>query len=107
VSATFDRIRALARQRKVLVSHHGFVRLAARGILVTDVVRGVTEGEPIEDYPDYHAGPAVLVLQRDGSHEPLHVVWGIEKDTSGPAVIVTAYRPRPEDWSEDFRRRRS
>lgn len=107
MSVTFDRVRALARQRKVIVSQHGFVRLAARGILITDVVRGVIDGEPIEDYPDYHVGPAVLVLQRDSSDLPLHVVWGIEKDTSEPAVIVTAYRPTVEDWSEDFRRRRS
>jgi hypothetical protein len=107
VSATFDRVRALAQQRKVLVSQHGFVRLTARGILITEVVRGVIDGEPIEDYPDYPAGPAVLVLQRDGSNQPLHVVWGIEKNMSEPAVVVTAYRPRPEEWNEDFRRRRS
>lgn len=68
---------------------------------------GVVDGEPIEDYPDYHSGPTVLVRQRDRSNQPLHVVWGIEKDTSEPTVVVTAYRPSPDEWTEDFRRRRS
>jgi hypothetical protein len=106
VSATFDRVRELARHRRVRVSQHGYGRLAARGILIAEVVAGAADGEAIEDYPHYHAGPAVLVLQRDGANQPLHVVWGIEKNTSEPAVIVTAYRPRPDQWSEDFKKRR-
>jgi Domain of unknown function (DUF4258) len=106
VSATFDRVRALARQRKVRVSRHGYVGLAARGIVVAEIIAGAENGEPIEDYPDYFIGPAVLVLQRDGASQPLHVVWGIEKSTTEPAVIVTAYRPRSDQWSQDFKSRR-
>jgi hypothetical protein len=71
--------------------------------LVAEIVAGSADGEPIEDYPDYFIGPAVLVLQNDGADQPLHVVWGIEKGTSEPAVIVTAYRPRPEQWRQDFK----
>jgi hypothetical protein len=106
VSKTFDKIRLLAGQRKVHVSQHGMAQLARRGIAIADVVAGVVDGEAI-DYPDYHVGPAVLVLQKDASGRPLHVVWGIEKDTNEPAVVVTAYRPNPTEWSADFRRRKS
>jgi len=49
---------------------------------------------------------AVLVLQFDHEHQPIHVVWGIPKGHSSPAVVVTAYRPDPQRWSEDFLERR-
>jgi hypothetical protein len=51
--------------------------------------------------------PAPLLCQRDGQDQPIHVVWGIPKDVSSPAVVVTAYRPDPARWSEDFLRRNS
>jgi hypothetical protein len=35
---------------------------------------------------------------REGS-APVHMVWGIRKDSQGPAVLVTAYRPDPLLWS--------
>ena len=33
------------------------------------------------------------------------LVWGIPKDKKNPAVLITAYRPDPEKWSDDFKRR--
>jgi len=37
---------------------------------------------------------------------PIHVVWGIPKGASSPAVIVTAYRPDKNMWTDNFTRRR-
>lgn len=104
-SGTFDRVQALAAQRNIIVSQHGYARLAKRGIAIAEIIAGVASGEPIEDYPNYHAGPAVLVLQADATGRPLHVVWGLEAGTSEPAVVVTAYRPDPQQWTVDFKRR--
>ena len=106
MSDTFDKIRLLARQRKVHVSQQGMAQLARRGIAIAEVAAGVAGGEAIEDCLDYHAGPAVLVLQKDALGRPLHVVWGIEKGTDERAVVVTAYRPDPTEWSADFRSRK-
>jgi hypothetical protein len=60
----------------------------------------------VEDYPSSRKEPSVLVLQRDGSGLPVHVMWGVPKIKGTPAVLVTAYRPTPELWSSDFMNRK-
>ncbi|MFA7305145.1 MAG: DUF4258 domain-containing protein [Hyphomicrobium sp.] len=103
---TFKAICELIAQRKVRVSAHAFTRCSNRGILTTDVIAKAALGSPIEDYPDYHVGPAVLVLQSDSTNLPIHALWGLEKGTREPAVLVTVYRPDPDAWMPDFRTRR-
>ena len=106
MSVTLERVRELASRREVRISEHGYDELAQDGILARDVVSGVQSAEVLEDYPDYPKGPCVLVLQKDQDGGPVHVVWGVPKGKTSPAVLVTAYRPDPGKWSEDFRRRR-
>jgi len=106
MSRTLQQVLELIERGEVRVSAHGYDELAEDDILVRDVMAGVQEAVVVEDYPNYPKGPCVLVLQSDLQGKPIHVVWGIPKGATSPAVLVTAYRPSPKQWSSDFRVRR-
>ena len=104
-SETFKKIRRLIAEKDVLISSHGYDELANDGILVREIMSALKDGVVIEDYPDFWKGPAVLILLIDGEGRPIHTVWGIPKGKGRPAVLVTAYRPDPDRWSDNFSRR--
>ena len=106
MSETFERVRLLISRNEVRVSDHGYDELAADGILLREVLAGVDRAQVLEDYPEYPKGSCVLVLQRDEAGAPIHVVWGIPRGKTSPAVLVTGYRPDAERWSKDYRSRR-
>jgi hypothetical protein len=105
LSDTLEAIKQLVEAGDVRISDHGYDELAGDDIRVRDILDGVSEAEALEDYPDFPKGPSVLVLQSDSKSSPIHVVWGIPKGYSSPAVLVTAYRPDSNKWSADFRER--
>ena len=106
MSSTLDAIRELVASGNVRISEHGYDQLSDDDILIRDLLNGITSATVIEDYPAFPKGPAVLVLQFDGNNRPIHVVWGIPKGFTSPAVLITAYRPDPAKWNEHFTERR-
>ena len=77
MSDTLRRIVELVRDGNVRISVHGYDEIVEDGM-----------------------------LQRDRRGNPIHVVWGIPRGQTSPAVLVTAYRPDPARWSDDFLRRK-
>ncbi len=106
MSKILEKIIGLIGEGQVRISDHGYDELTADGIFVRDLVEGIARGKQVEDYPDYPKGSCVLVLQSDRDGQPVHAVWGIPKGETGPAVLVTAYRPDSSKWSDDFTRRK-
>ena len=106
MSQTLQRIIVLASRQEIKISDHGYDELANDGIFVRDIVASLPDAQLLEDYPDYHKGACVLVLQKDRNKKSVHAVWGIPKGETTPAVLITAYRPDPSKWSNDFRRRK-
>lgn len=106
MSQTFRQIVGLIERGDVRISDHGYDEMAADGLYVRDVTGSIADAVVVEDYPDYAKGPCVLVLQKDRKGQLIHVVWGIPKGKSVPAVLVTAYRPDPRRWEAGFTRRK-
>jgi hypothetical protein len=105
MSETLRRIQTLVLAGDYLISDHGYDELAKDGILPGDALAGIAAAIAVEDYPDRIRGPSVLTLERDAGGRPIHVLWGIPAGQRRPAVLVTAYRPDPELWDKDFKKR--
>jgi len=106
LSDTLEAIKKLVAAGQVRISEHGYDEIAADGIYVRDILAGVEKAAVVEDYPAFPKGRAVLVLQLDKDARPIHVVWGIPKGFTFPAVVVTAYRPSSDRWDGTFTKRR-
>src|SRR5688500_6718581 len=106
MSETLRQIRDLVARRDVRISSHCYDELANDNLMVNEMRDVVSDAVIVEDYPHYAKGPCILVLQRGAEGQQIHVVWGIARDKSSPAVLVTAYRPNADRWSDDYFRRR-
>jgi len=84
---------------------HAIRQMFNRGLKQEDVLRAVRLGEVIIEYPDDTPYPSCLILgfARD---VPIHVVFSVDKQRK-IGIIITAYIPGPEIWTEDFKRRRA
>jgi hypothetical protein len=106
MSNTLVRVQELVARRAVRISDHGYDELDDDNILPNEILSGIHKAIVVEDYPEDARGLRVLVLQRDAGNRPVHVVWAIPTTQRAVAIVVTAYRPDPAQWSSDFVKRR-
>jgi hypothetical protein len=95
----------LIKARDILVSSHGYDELAEDDIMIGDLLSSIDGALVVEDYPDFGKGPCCLVRHEEKNGSFVHAVWGIPKGKQRPAVLITAYRPDPKKWSNNFMRR--
>jgi len=89
----FQEIRQLVAAKEVIISSHGYDERAGDNIFVQDVLDSVNSATVVEEYPDFHKGPCVLVLQKDRDQKPVHVVWGQRENFSCGADYCIPARP--------------
>ena len=106
MSETLRRVQMLVLGGDYRVSDHGFDELNEDAIVAREAIAGIAAATAIEDYPDRFRGPSVLALQHDEAGRAIHVVWAIPAGERRPAVLVTAYRPDPQLWDSEFRKRK-
>ena len=102
MSLFLRRIQELVSVGDVRVSKHGYQELEKDGIDLESILISIDRAEIVEEYPSYHKGHCVLVLQADQQSLPIHVLWGSRSDPS-EAVLITSYRPDPVRWTSDFK----
>ena len=90
--------------RTLVYRIHAAKRMLQRGISSAHIEHVVEVGEVIETYPEDTPFASRLVLGA-ASGKPLHVVLADEPDTDR-TYVITAYYPDPEQWDDDFRRRK-
>ena len=81
---------------------HAIQRMFERDILESDVEETIKNGEIIEEYPDDKPYPSFLAIGRE--ERPLHVVYA-KNDEANEIIIITAYYPDKEKWSDDYKKR--
>jgi hypothetical protein len=74
-----------------------------RMISARDVREVITTGEVIEDYPEDPRGHSCLLLGFPEGR-PVHVVCSPKDEY---LAIITAYLPDPDQWTGDYRSRRT
>lgn len=100
------RIQDLVRSGSVRTSDHAYGRLREKDISYRQLVNSFAAAEVLERYPDYIHGPCFLARHVFDGERIGHAVWGMPKESSGIAVLVTAYWPDEAEWDEELRTRR-
>lgn len=101
---TIETVRNVLENGHFYVSGHAMKRMEERNISMEEIEDAILHGKIIEDYPNDFPFPSCLILNCLLRGKPLHIVVGVNV-TEMQMHLVTAYRPDPARWSDDFERR--
>ena len=88
----------------VMITDHADEEAYNDSLSFNDILRSISAGEIIEQYPEDKPYPSCLILSRNVKAELIHTVWAYNSETQS-SVLVTVYRPDPEQWIEGRTRR--
>ena len=81
---------------------HAIQRMFERDIFEEEIEETIKSGEVIEEYLDDKPYPSFLALKF--FDKPLHVVFA-KNEKDNEIIIITAYYPDKEKWSDDYKTR--
>ena len=90
--------------RQLTFRIHALRQMFQRRITDSDIRELIGLGIIIEDYPDDTPYPSFLVSGTVNSR-PLHVVMAYN-NVEREAIVITAYEPDPDLWSDNYTRRK-
>ena len=91
-------VRAYCKDDTIALTEHLLTRIRQRKIRLEDIKFAIANGEIIEQYPVDYPFPSCLI-----NGEDIHVVCSIGEER---LYIITAYRPTPERWEDEGRKRK-
>jgi len=100
-------IKEIFKSNKVFYTAHAKEEMRSEefGVITeNEVFKAIQVGKLIEEYPDDHPYPSILIFGRTAKNRPIHIVCAYS-ESEHLAIIVTAYEPDPYRWI-DFERRK-
>jgi hypothetical protein len=91
-------VRSYCTDGAIVLTEHLLTRMRQRHIRMNDIKNAIAEGEIIEQYPADYPFPSCLI-----NAENIHIVCSIGEEC---LYIITAYRPSPERWEADGKKRK-
>jgi hypothetical protein len=92
------------RNNKIRITEHADDEAYNDNLTFDEIFYSVSNGEIIKLYSDDKPYPSCLLLGKNYSDEPIHSVWGYNKQ-NGWAILITVYRPDQSLWV-NFKKRR-
>ncbi len=97
-------IQDCVRSRRIYWTYHVNMRLRERSIPRNWILDSVAEYELIESYPEDKYMPSYLVWSKIDD-VIFHILFAADTEANN-VRIVTAYKPDPEEWVGDMKKRR-
>jgi len=97
-------IKSCVFRKRIYWTHHSALRMKERGLGRHEILSSVDSYELIEDYPQERYLPSYLVFS-DHEGTVIHLVVAADFDHDS-IVLITAYEPSAEEWSDDLKKRR-
>ena len=97
---TIEAVRSAILDDRWLMTRHARERAGKRCIGDEDLVKALSEGEILEDYPDDPRGHSFLMLGYTNEGRPLHAVCALDMRGRN-LLVITVYEPSPPKWIEE------
>ncbi len=100
-----DNIKKLIYEKKYRITLHAETERDADELTLSEIEEAMLtqDSKIIEDYPNDPRGHSCLILGFTKKQRPVHILCGVSEKEM--IIIITVYRPDPEEWISWEKRR--